>query len=122
MTNAAGFSKIVLPVIRGVEPTVIAAELVQAQPMADPLPSTFWSFWKFELAHGTSYYPDTNLPKWYWVKCVHATITSIYEMKNFAYETFGDCSDDTWKHDADCNRFLFRREQDRTLFLLKWAK
>jgi len=66
-----------------------------------------------------------NQPNWpYWVQPRYYNVTEMYNMDLWVRATFGDT---TWE-DIDKGRWVgsdrkywFRKESDRTLFLLKWA-
>jgi len=65
-----------------------------------------------------------NQPKWpYWVRPYNYESKDWHEMSLWMLDTFGDSN---WlKENAlwvgSDRKYWFRREQDRTLFLLKWS-
>ena len=64
-----------------------------------------------------------NQPNWpYWVQPQYYSITEMYNIELWVRETFGDifwADEGRWV--GSDRKYWFRKESDRTLFLLKWA-
>lgn len=115
--QAADFSKVILPVIRNVSSQMIADEILGVQPMTSH-PMTVG-----EMDHACS--------TWYWAIPPHDLsipwedmIDRNKEIQNWCDEIYGDKGD--WS-DPDCRwwasnrKYIFKNEEDRTMFVLRWS-
>jgi hypothetical protein len=75
------------------------------------------------MKHLETGYAD-NQPKWpYWVRPRNYASKDWHEMSLWMLDTFGDSN---WLQEnalwvGSDYKYWFRREQDRTLFILKWS-
>jgi hypothetical protein len=113
----AAVTKIMMPVIRKVVPSLIAQDILSVQPMT--LPSD-----KTRLDLGTAYLGGSKEGDWFTVMVGKPFIFAIKgELKgenkhlNWCKATFNN---DTW-FERD-GRYYFRKEEDRTMFILKWQE
>lgn len=114
------FAKIMLPLIRKIVPATVAQEIVGVQPMSSP----------FEFTIGEGYYEDGKY--FYWAKppmMVGQVFAYGSPLENDCYawcqETFGECGnpstdDYLWFYYA--SKYYFSREEERTMFILRWSK
>lgn len=103
------FSKVLLPMIRRMVPTIIANDIVGVQPM-NTVPTVPYELQCSEILNELQ---ET-------VYCVQVikyiiSIDMPNNMREWVYDTFGD------RVSHAGNKFYFERDSDRTLFLLKWA-
>lgn len=108
------FAKILLPMIRKVVPGVIAQDIIGVQPMMDPNVFTIGE----GLRSGEKYF--------YWAR-PPVNIGQVFSygspLENDCYrwchETFGEINDTSpWFYLE--SKYYFAREEDRTMFVLKW--
>lgn len=111
--------KILLPVIRRIMPKLIAQGIIGAQPM------TRRSLTMGELEHACS--------TWYWA-CPPESPAGIFEIEK-TRQYYHDieswieerCGPKGSWNDADCRwwasngQYIFKNEQDRTMFVLRWS-
>lgn len=111
--------KVILPVIKNVMPNIIAQEIVGVQPMTSQ-PMTVG-----ELDHACS--------TWYWVQ-PGSSPGEIFELEK-SRQYYHDI--ETWIeehcgprgswHEPDCRwwasnrKYIFKNEEDRTMFVLRWS-
>lgn len=111
--------KVLLPVIRNVMPNIIAEEILGVQPMTRQ-PMTVG-----EMDHACS--------TWYWVKPdynpgeifeLDKTRQRVAEIEAWIEDACGPRG--SW-HDPDCRwwasdrKYIFKNEEDRTMFVLRWS-
>lgn len=109
--------KVVLPVIRNVMPNIIAEEILGVQPMTSQLMSV-----------GTM---DHACSTWYWVTPPYNLdigwddmVSRNKEIQEWCDEIYGDKGD--WS-DPDCRwwtsnrKYIFKNEEDRTMFVMRWS-
>lgn len=111
--------KVILPVMRNIIPDIIAREIIGVQPMTSQ-PMTVG-----ELDHACS--------TWYWARPPYdpggifdydGTQRRVREIEDWIEETCGPRGD--W-HDPDCRwwasnrKYIFKNEEDRTMFVLRWS-
>lgn len=111
--------KVILPVIRNIMPDIIAEEILGVQSMTRQ-PMTIG-----EIDHACS--------KWYWVKPDYdpgeifeydGTRRRVAEIEAWIEETCGPRG--SW-HDPNCRwwasdrKYIFKNEEDRTMFVLRWS-
>lgn len=111
--------KVILPVIRNIMPNLIAEEIVGVQSM------TRQSMTVGEVDHACS--------TWYWAKPPYdpgglfdyaRTEQHVQDIEAWIKETCGPRGD--W-HDPDCRwwasngKYIFKNEEDRTMFVLRWS-
>lgn len=111
--------KVIMPVIRNIMPNIIAQEIVGVQPMTSR-PMTVG-----EMDHACS--------TWYWVQ-PGSSPNQVFEFeKSRQYyhdiETWieDQCGPQGSWHDPDCRwwasnrKYIFKNEEDRTMFVLRWS-
>lgn len=104
------WQSVLIPMIRKITPQLIAQELVGVQPMG-PL--------RKELELGYSAEQSYS----YWVMPKNFTNFDWASMDNWLKEVMGDGG---W-HDTDSRwigsdrRYWFKKESDRTMFVLRWS-
>ena len=109
--------KVILPVIRNIMPDIIAEEILGVQPMTSQLMSV-----------GTM---DHACSTWYWVTPPYNLdigwddmVSRNKEIQEWCDEIYGDKGD--WS-DPDCRwwtsnrKYIFKNEEDRTMFVLRWS-
>lgn len=117
--NSQPDPKVILPVIRNIMPDIIAKDILGVQPMTDQ-PLTVG-----EMEHACS--------TWYWV-CPASSPLGIFELDK-TRQYYHDieawieemCGPQGSWHDPDCRwwasnrKYIFKNEQDRTMFVLRWS-
>ena len=112
--------KIIMPVIRKVTPGLIAQQITGVQPMSILNSKT-------ELRLGTAHLDGSKKGDWYTVLVVKPFSFVIKdELKgpsphyDWCKQTFGDENNDTWfMRDS---RYYFRKEEDISVFVLRWTE
>lgn len=115
--NQPKFDPVILPVIGKFMSQQIANEIIGVQPM------TSHSMTVGEMDHACS--------TWYWVIPPHDLsipwedmVSRNKEIQNWCDEIYGDKGD--WS-DPDCRwwasnrKYIFKNEEDRTMFVLRWS-
>jgi len=119
--NQKDYLKVLIPMIRKVAPSLMAQEICGVQPMSTPMGFLYPTEIGEEFVDGTLLYH-----KWYWVKPAYMMFSSGFdsELYDWCVETFGDpLAGRRWYLDKEGGfRYMFKRERDRTVVLMKLGK
>ena len=112
--NNKEFQRVLIPMIQRILPNVIASELVNVQPMSAPQGSIFGSGSKKFISEESE---NKDFP-------YHARFDGWYVSEDFREEVLKWLSDTF--HNKDNygvlgNTVMFKREEDRTMFMLRWS-
>jgi hypothetical protein len=120
----AVIGKIIMPMIRKVAPAMIAQQILSVQPMTSVITNG-------ELQLGTAFLGGSKEGEWFTISFTKPF--SFYfgkpekktdEYRNWCIATFGESynhlTDQCFWFERD-DRFYFRNEADRMLFVLKWT-
>ena len=124
MMDAAEFRKIMIPMIRRVIPGTITQEIVGVQPMSWPEGLVTGETYKNDAA---AYSNPGDEVEHYWVTTnpsifsYNGIDSEISQQWKWCVETFGEPSEQGRWFMRD-GRDMFVDEQDRTMFILRWAK
>ena len=115
-------TKVIIPLIRQMYPTVIAQQIVGVQPMTSSgYPSLY-----LDLTYHYHKHPRYKFSrKWFMGESNHNDIDSLVDIENWCIDNFGPhpMNPDSWCrwYRYSTKKFYFRDEKDYVLFLLRWS-